>query len=271
MVQNGTGRSGPSHVSERHAYGGGHPPQAVSPRQHSLGYSIFLHLLPGAALTIFIVLAAPLVRAWGFPGIFALFLGIPLVIVPIKLGYLLYQAKRTTGRWSLAGVVSYREKLPVRKYALWSLPLIAWWIVMLIVSVSMVDARIAEAFFSWLPESILEFSSFEDGEPIASSVLVVLLVIAFTFNGIVGPVIEELYYRGHLLPAIDHLGGWAPVLNTVLFSVYHFWTPWQNPGRIAAMLPWVYVVWRTRSVYLSIIVHIAVNTTFLLLILAVFL
>jgi hypothetical protein len=101
--------------------------------------------------------------------------------------------------------------------------------------------------------------------------MVVLVIFAFIFNGFVGPVIEELYFRGHLLPAIDRLGIWAPVLNTVLFSVYHLWTPWQNPGRIIALLPWVYTVWRTRSIYLSIIVHVAVNNIFLLLTLAVFL
>jgi hypothetical protein len=100
------------------------------------------------------------------------------------------------------------------------------------------------------------------------AVVVVFFVVAFTLNGIVGPVVEELYFRGHLLPRIDRLGRWAPVLNAVLFSVYHFWTPWQNLGRILGLLPWVYAVWWTRSVYLSIIVHVAVNMTSVLLLLA---
>jgi membrane protease YdiL (CAAX protease family) len=249
--------------------GPGAAPPAATP-QHSLGQSVALHLLPGAAMTVFILLAAPVVRGWGFPTVFALFLGIPLVIVPLELGYLLYQAKRRTGTWSLAAVVDYREPLPVRKYALWGGGLATWWIVVLLVSVSVVDARIADGLFSWMPASILEFSTFEDGQPVAWA-LAVTLVVAFVFNGLVGPVVEELYFRGHLLPAIDRLGGWAPVLNAVLFSVYHFWTPWANPGRIVAMLPWVYVVWRSRSLHLSIVVHVAVNLTFLLLILAVFL
>jgi uncharacterized protein len=244
---------------------------AVTPRQHSLSYSVFLHLVPGVALTIFVLLAGPLVRNWGFPTIFALFVGIPLVIVPIELGYLMLTSKRLTGRWTPAAVVRYRETLPLRKYLLWGIPLIVWWIVMLIVSVSVIDTWIAETFFSWMPASILEFSTFEDDQPMSAAVMVTLLVIAFVFNGVVGPVVEELYFRGHLLPAIDRLGIWAPVLNTVLFSVYHLWTPWANPGRIIAMLPWVYAIWRTRSIYLSVFVHIAVNTTFLLLILAVFL
>jgi len=29
----------------------------------------------------------------------------------------------------------------------------------------------------------------------------------------------------------------------VLFSLYHFFTPWQNVGRILGLLPMVYAVW----------------------------
>jgi membrane protease YdiL (CAAX protease family) len=140
---------------------------------------------------------------------------------------------------------------------------------MLLASMALFDAWIARTFFSWLPESILQFSSsVEGGGDVSLVVLVVFFIVAFAFNGLIGPVVEELYFRGHLLPRIDRLGRWAPVLNAVLFSVYHLWTPWQNPGRIVALLPWVYTVWRTRSVYLSIIVHVAANLTFLLSFLA---
>jgi hypothetical protein len=58
------------------------------------------------------------------------------------------------------------------------------------------------------------------------------------------------------------------VLNAALFSLYHFWTPWQNLARIIGLLPWIYTVWRKRSVRLSIAVHISVNSIFLLLLLA---
>ena len=69
--------------------------------QHSLALSIVLHLLPGAALTVFIVLAAPVVTSFGFPVVFALFAGIALVIAPIELGILLLHAWRTTGSFQL--------------------------------------------------------------------------------------------------------------------------------------------------------------------------
>jgi membrane protease YdiL (CAAX protease family) len=236
----------------------------VLPEQHSLPRSIVLHLFPGGALFVFVVVAAVL----GIPAVVALLAGIALVIVPVELGYLLYQAKVTAGRWSVWEVVDYRVAMPARRIALWTVPLVAWFIVMLFLSVAVVDERIADGLFSWYPDSVREFASLEGDGTYAAGALTVFFIAAFAINGVVGPVVEELYFRGHLLPRIDRFGRGAPVLNAVLFSVYHFWTPWQNIGRILALLPWIYTVWRKRSVALSMAVHISVNCIFLLLVLA---
>jgi membrane protease YdiL (CAAX protease family) len=236
----------------------------VSPEQHSLPRSIALHLLPGAALFGFVLVAAAL----GVPAVLALLVGIGLVVVPIELGYLLHQGRRRTGRWSLREVVEYREPMRARQIALWAVPLVGWFILMLFLSVAVLDERIADGLFSWYPEPIREFASLDGDDTYATWILVVVFTTAFLVNGVVGPVVEELYFRGHLLPRIDRLGRGAPVLNAVLFSLYHFWTPWQNVGRILGLLPWIYTVWRKRSLALSMAVHISVNCIFLLLVLA---
>jgi membrane protease YdiL (CAAX protease family) len=238
----------------------------LSPEQHSLPRSVALHLLPGAALFGFVLCAAAL----GIPAILGLLAGIALVVVPVELGYLLYQGKQETGRWSVWGVVDYRASMPARRIVLWAVPLVAWFIVMLFVSVAVLDERIADGLFSWYPESVREFASLEGEATYATWAVVVVFAAALAVNGILGPVVEELYFRGHLLPRIDRFGRGAPVLNAVLFSLYHFWTPWQNVGRILGLLPWIFTVWRTRSVALSMTVHISVNCIFLLLLLAAF-
>jgi membrane protease YdiL (CAAX protease family) len=243
---------------------GGRRTRLGSPQQHSLPRSIVLHLLPGAALFGFVLIAAAL----GMPAILALLVGIALVVVPIELGYLLYQGRQASGRWSVWEVVDYRESFPARRVARWAVPLVAWFIVMLFLSVAVLDGRIADGLFSWYPESVREFASLEGDSTYATWVVVVAFTAAFVINGILGPVVEELYFRGHLLPRIDRFGRGAPVLNAVLFSLYHFWTPWQNIGRILGLLPWIYTVWRKRSLALSIAVHISVNCIFLLLMLA---
>jgi membrane protease YdiL (CAAX protease family) len=236
----------------------------VSPEQHSLPRSLALHLLPGAVLFCFVLAAAAL----GLPAILGLLVGIALVIVPSELGYLLYQGRRETGRWSVWGAVDYREPLPARRIALWTVPLVAWFIVMLILSVAVFDQRIADGLFAWYPESVREFASFEGDGTYATWVVIVGFVAAVAINGIIGPVVEELYFRGHLLPRIDRFGRGALVLNAVLFSLYHFWTPWQNIGRVLGLLPWIYTVWRKRSLALSMAIHISVNCVFLLFALA---
>jgi hypothetical protein len=39
-----------------------------------------------------------------------------------------------------------------------------------------------------------------------------------------------------------------------------FFSPWENPGRIIALLPLVFWVWRTRNIRFSIFTHILLNT-----------
>ena len=39
-------------------------------------------------------------------------------------------------------------------------------------------------------------------------------------NVILGPVTEELYLRGYLLPRLYRFGIWAPLINISLFSLY---------------------------------------------------
>ncbi len=86
------------------------------------------------------------------------------------------------------------------------------------------------------------------------------MVLHVLINGLVGPIVEELYFRGYLLPGIARYGGWAPVLNTILFALYHFWTPWQLLARFVGLLPLVYTVFRRRNIYLAMIVHCSLNT-----------
>jgi CAAX protease family protein len=83
---------------------------------------------------------------------------------------------------------------------------------------------------------------------------------------LVGPIVEELYFRGFLLPRMERFGRWAPLLNVSLFSIYHFWSPWQVVARVLAIAPTVYAVHRTRNVYVGMAVHCTLNTLGVLLV-----
>lgn len=77
--------------------------------------------------------------------------------------------------------------------------------------------------------------------------------------GFAGPIVEEFYFRGYLLPRLSRFGAGLPLLHATLFSIYHFWTPWQNPSRILLSTAMSYVVWGKRNLYLAMVAHCALN------------
>ena len=90
-------------------------PQPVSEQDvqpHSVWQSILLHLLPGILLLVFYVLAVPIVENLGLPRRFASLFGVFLVLIPFQLGVLFYEGKKRNGKFSLQGIIVYRERIP---------------------------------------------------------------------------------------------------------------------------------------------------------------
>ena len=249
---------------------------ATSPRdptaveRHELWRAILLHLVPGLLLGLFIVVAVPVLERRELDPIFALFLGIALVPVPIELGYLAWYARRTTGSWSPLAAVAYRERLPWRQVTKLAGGLAAWFTAVLAIWVAVAQRWVADTLFAWMPAAIRHFADMEGHAPTGVA-LFALLVIAFLFNGIAGPVTEELYFRGHLLPRLEHHGDAAPLISTVLFALYHVWTPWRWPMIIVGFLPLARQVRRRRNLQLAIATHVTINLLFLLMLSAAFL
>lgn len=236
--------------------------KGIADAQHSVAQTVVLHLLPGVLMVAFYVLAAPLVRSLGFPSLMAIYLAILFVLIPFELGYLFYRARRNGS--SLGSVVLYRESVPRVQFVVLVLGLFVWSSIFYVLVYPPLDAFLIENVFFWLPDS---FFLVEDFAGYSTGALVTTWVLGMIVNAIAGPVVEEVYFRGYLLPRISRFGAWAPLINTVLFSVYHFFTPWQNVGRILGLLPLVYAAWWKRSIYVSIAVHVlgTVSTRLLLL------
>jgi membrane protease YdiL (CAAX protease family) len=199
--------------------------------------------------------------------LFGVLLSVVFVLLPSELGWLLYLGSRRNSRPSLEGVVLYRERMPVRRLVLLGLALLVW-AVLVSASLSWLDALLFEAF-SWVPERfVIEqgLGSYLTGYP--RSALIFTLLLGLVLSGVVAPVVEEMYFRGYLLPRSARLGRWAPVLNATLFALYHLWTPWQAATRIISILPAAFVVQRTKNIYAYMWVHCTLNTVGILLTLA---
>jgi membrane protease YdiL (CAAX protease family) len=135
--------------------------------------------------------------------------------------------------------------------------LFAW---MLIVTIIWESTGQEAAQSSWVPSWTLDPIPI-DLSRFAPWTLVLTAILMFVLNGIFGPFVEELYFRGHLMPRLDRFGALAPLLNAVLFACCHLWTPWNAPSRIAGFFPIAYVVWRKRNIGIGIATHIALNMT----------
>ncbi len=238
--------------------------------QHSLPRSLTLHLLPGALVTLFLALMGPFMERMGAPAFLAVFLGIGLLIIPMELGWLLFEARRRNGSCSLEGIVLNREPMSRRKYLAFIVPGTLWiWFVYIVLAPPL-DQFFIERLFSWVPSWFITGWSFAPTE-YSKSILVLTAVLALVLNGIFAPIVGELYFRGYLLPRLAHLGLWGPLLGGLLFSLYHFFTPWENPIRLLVVLPLVYLVTWTRNIYWGMIVHLANNTLAMILLLVTFL
>jgi uncharacterized protein len=232
---------------------------------HTISQTIALHLVPGALITAFYFLTAPLIIHAGYPALMSLLLAILLILIPFELGFLLYQGYQQNGRLSLKNVVLYREAIPIWQYFVF-VPLLLGWGIAAFLLLSPLDNYLIQSLFTWLPTwSISETKGFDQ---YSQSTLRITFLMALVINGIAGPVVEELYFRGYLLPRIPFTRLWAPLINVVLFSLYHFFSPWQNITRIVAVIPFIYAVSWKRNLYLSILVHCSLNTLGQLLALA---
>jgi uncharacterized protein len=235
--------------------------------QHSPGQSVLLHLLPGAIATAVYVFSVPLFTRLGYPSITALYLPMILTVILLELGYLLYRGQKKNGSLSLRGVVDFRQ--PVHWWMYIAFPLlILLWGILVTGLVSPLDNLLLNRLFAWLPDWYALRSLLQIKEVYPRTAILVTAGCALILNGIAGPIVEELYFRGHLLPRLSRLGRWAPLLNVLLFSLYHLWTPWMFLSRVVLLVPMVYLVWWRRNIYIGIIAHCLLNLIGTLVLLA---
>ncbi|MBA4384264.1 MAG: hypothetical protein C0410_05980, partial [Anaerolinea sp.] len=197
--------------------------------KHSTQKSVFLHLFPGILVGAFYFLALKPVAKMGYPSFFALLLAFALILVPLELGFLLYQGKKKNGRFSLQGVISYRDSIPRWQYIVW--PIIIFIVVGAIMTLfKPVDSFLQKTLFFWIPDMDLGL----DGH-YSKTVLIVTYLAALLINVFLAPMVEELYFRGYLLPRMK--GKYAIVFHSFLFAAIHVFTPWMIIARTIGFLP----------------------------------
>jgi len=219
--------------------------------KHTMTQSIILHLFPGILVGCFYFLARQPVANLGYPSIFALLLAFALVLIPVELGYLLLQGKKKTGRFTLQGMISYRNSIPQWQYIVW--PLVIFVVIGGIFTLlKPVDAFLQERLFFWMPD----LNSGLDGN-YSRTILIVTYSMFLVFNVFLAPMVEELYFRGYLLPRMQ--GRFATLFHSFLFAAIHVFTPWMIITRTLGLLPLVIGV-KKKNIVVGMIVHILSNS-----------
>lgn len=223
--------------------------------KHTIGQSIGLHLFPGIMVGAFYYAIAQPIKNLGYPSMAALLLAAIVVLIPFELGFLLYQGKKKNGTLSLDGIVLYRQRISLPQYLFW-VPAIFLLVGLIFTSLTPISNYL-ESLFTWMPTA-LHFDAGLDGG-YSKSILINTYLLAFIFLVLVAPTVEELYFRGYLLPRMPSLKGWSPILHSALFALYHTWTPWMVITRTIGLLPLIYIVQQKRNIYLGILIHIFAN------------
>jgi len=214
---------------------------------------ILLHLLPGIMMLLIVfVFSSPKIGI-NFSILLSLMISIAFGLIPMELGIIKYFAWKSNNK--IRDVILFKEKTPLRI----SLPQII---------ISFIIALFAFLIFVQFERKVWEntYNFFPDWFRVdrfnvrSIKFFKLTLVLNFLFNGFLGPFVEELYFRGFLLPRMKEFGKFAPLINATLFSMYHFFSPWEIITRIVAVTPYAYSVWKNKNIKIGIVVHCSLNT-----------
>lgn len=221
--------------------------------QHSKLRSTLYHLYPGIAIVIFFALATPHFLKLGLPPQLSILTAILLVVIPLFLIHL-NQAKKMEGKKNIQDLNPYTNKLPDTKLFGYVAGLIVF--AFLVYGLTQpLNEILTEKLLFWLPDwyKVQDFTGY------SKNIILITLAVNLILNGLVAPYLEEIYFRGYLLPRMENWGSKAPLVNTFLFSFYHFWQPQIYLTLIIALFPMTYLVWKTNSLKLGIYTHCGLN------------
>jgi membrane protease YdiL (CAAX protease family) len=219
---------------------------------------ITLHLVPGLIFAGFFFVLSHVFVQHGYTGYLALLISIPVCLAPIELGVMLFWSLRFTGRRSLMDAVVYRRRGTAAEYIMLPLLLFLCWGILSIPMSPIsqyVETHLAIFLPSWATQGAL-ITGLANSSPAQRSIA---LGVGVVLSGFVAPVVEELYFRGFLLPRMEHWGWAAPVVNSLLFAIYHFYFPGNVPGVFVAFLPISFVVMLKKNWRIGAVVHSLFN------------
>lgn len=215
---------------------------------------ISLYLVPGILIAAFYYLIAPIMIGLGLPSPFTLSLGIMIVLIPVQLGILLVKRNPKTDGSLLREILITQTSVNPLRFILYVIGLVVFAGLVYALLSSSLNVYLKDEIFTFIPgwARAVEIDA-------SDSQLTITILSLLVFGNILGPLVEELYFRGYLLYRTPGAAIPRSLLNAFLFAVYHFWSPWDIVARTLAVAPYAYVTLKTDNVWIAITAHIAVN------------
>lgn len=184
-----------------------------------------------------------------------------VILVPIELGVILSASKKEYGTYSLRSAFTGQEKMPI-----WQIILIAFvffgiaglLITFIAPAENHIFAEMRATVLNNLPAGF-NWADYEHLKSFPRPMLILTCVYYGAFNAILAPITEELFFRGYLTSHYIKQKSYTPILIAILFSLYHFWLPFNNIFRILAFVPVAYIAYKKKNMYISIFFHCFCN------------
>lgn len=195
------------------------------------------------------------------PTILIFYLLAMVILFPFQLSVIITASKKEYGRYSLKSAFSNYQKL-------------SWWKIIAYASVlfgfagiiTVTVAPLEDLLFAPILDQLLllippyfDWTNIDYLQNYSRNVLLLTCFLCFIFNVIIGPIVEELFFRGYLTAKMSRFGKYTPFIVTVLFSLYHFWLPFNNLFRIIVFYPAYYIAWKKKNIYIAIVFHCLCN------------
>ena len=219
--------------------------------------ALALSLLPGAAAFGVALAIAPLIEQVSLPPGFAVPVAFAAVLMPVELA-ILFRAARLAdegGTGALTSITSFRAPIGRR-----------WWLVptLFVFALVVAIAWNAVATGAWgVFNSVLPHWLAPDADPLdyaSRGAVIATAVVTLVIDGILNPIVEEYYFRGFLLPRLPFSPSPAIITSAALFTLQHFWQPYNWPLIFVLEVVLTTAVVRTRSLRLGIACHVLANT-----------
>lgn len=217
---------------------------------------LLLIFIPTALCTTVYIIIGFLQHA--IPSLLLFYLCALLILFPIELGVIIYASKKEYGSYSLKSAFADYNKMSWWKIFLFGTALFAFSGIAFL-TIAPLENNLLAPIANQLTPEYFNWSNFEYLKQYSKDIILLTCVGYLVFNVIVGPITEELFFRGYLTSKISRFGNYAPLIVTILFSLYHLWLPFNNLFRIFVFFPAAFVAWKKKNIYISMVLHCMCN------------